>query len=245
MECPRVNTWSSFCFPSQKSHSVSWFKSHFDANCSHTSLSKTSNWHIKLPILHPRLDISEPSPTFPKWKRFPFQFKAILSSHCQLLFFFGLLCPIIQDILTALPSKGCPYRAFYHPRCLSHSHPSPVIERPANWPPCLCPSLMYNKEARWSFENLNHKMLSSIPNPQWLPNSLKGKSWHLWLKPHWPSDPTFSNSTSHFPPSMLIALKYSNSHPRPLVKLEPLPETLPPASQVPTGLTRTPVTSLH
>lgn len=57
--CPRVNPWSSFCSPSQKSHSVSWFKSHFDADCSHTSFSKTSNWHIKLPILHPHLDISE------------------------------------------------------------------------------------------------------------------------------------------------------------------------------------------
>lgn len=106
-----------------------------------TSFSKTSNWHIKLPILHPHLDISE---HIQNGNVSNFQFKAILSSYWQLLSFFGLLHPISQDTLTALPSKGCPLRTFDHTlRATLILHLS--LKGLLTGPPALCPSLMYNK----------------------------------------------------------------------------------------------------
>lgn len=70
LESPGVYLWSSYCFyhhsPPQRSYPVSWFKSDLYANHSRSHFCKTSDFCIKLPILHVHSNILETSPTFPK-----------------------------------------------------------------------------------------------------------------------------------------------------------------------------------
>lgn len=70
LECLRVYPWSSYHFyhhsPPQRSYPVSWFKSDLYANHSRSHFCKTSDFYIKLPILHVHSNILETSPTFPK-----------------------------------------------------------------------------------------------------------------------------------------------------------------------------------